>query len=263
MKKFYSLLAATAMVATVSAQNLVQNPSFESGFTGGWAKTSTNYTEPVVVEGGAQDGNKYVKYENLTKTTGFYQNIPVNAGEKYVLTFYYKAKSTESGKTRLVRLWSVFRDKDGEVIYLAGDKNNATEDPLRTKNDYLPVVENWTKHEVEFTAPAEVVSLDLAVRAYRGGTVSFDNFSLVKKSDLAVIETDAKINNIVKNTVVENQILFGAKANVKIYNANGQVVKTASVNDGEALNVSALPKGFYVVAAEVNGQAVSQKIIKK
>ena len=44
---------------------------------------------------------------------------------------------------------------------------------------------------------------------------------------------------------------------------NGQVVKTANVTENSRLNVSELPKGIYIVSGTVNGQAVSQKVMKK
>lgn len=68
---------------------------------------------------------------------------------------------------------------------------------------------------------------------------------------------------LVKNTSVENTLVFGVKSNVKIYNANGQLVKSIAVVEGQEVNVSALPKGIYIVTGEVNGKVASQKIIKK
>lgn len=69
--------------------------------------------------------------------------------------------------------------------------------------------------------------------------------------------------NLVKSTVVKDVLTFGAKANVKVVNFNGQVLKSVSVENGTTLDVSSLPKGIYVVTGEVNGQSVSQKIVKE
>lgn len=80
---------------------------------------------------------------------------------------------------------------------------------------------------------------------------------------LSAVEVNGKKLTFIKNTVVNDAILFGAKADVKIYDMNGRMVKAASVNDGTQLNVSALAKGIYIVAGEVEGQKVTQKIIKK
>ncbi len=80
---------------------------------------------------------------------------------------------------------------------------------------------------------------------------------------LSVSNVNGTKVTLVKNTIVNNTVVFGAKANVNIVNANGQVVKTAAVADGTSLDVSSLSKGMYIITAEVNGQTVSQKIIKK
>lgn len=81
-------------------------------------------------------------------------------------------------------------------------------------------------------------------------------------TQLSVSDVNGLKVTLVKNSNVKNTIVFGAKANVQILNANGQVVKTAAVNDNSTLDVSSLAKGMYIVTADVNGQKVSQKIIK-
>lgn len=82
-------------------------------------------------------------------------------------------------------------------------------------------------------------------------------------SFLATIDLNSKKLNLVRNTKVTNEINFGEKANVKIYNVSGSLVKSASVEKGGSLNVSSLAKGVYLVTGDVNGQTVSQKIIKE
>jgi hypothetical protein len=50
--------------------------------------------------------------------------------------------------------------------------------------------------------------------------------------------------NLVKSTVVKDVLTFGAKANVKVVNFNGQVLKSVSVENGTTLDVSSLAKEF-------------------
>lgn len=76
---------------------------------------------------------------------------------------------------------------------------------------------------------------------------------------LAVGDVNATKVNLVKNTVVEKNILFAAKADVQILNINGHVVKTASVNENTSLDVTSLAKGMYVVTATVNGKQFLRK----
>ena len=117
------------------------------------------------------------------------------------------------------------------------------------------------------TAPAALsgIAIREAGSATTGtGTVTLDN--LVVKTytpSLSTIDFNSQKLNLVKNTKVTNEITFGEKANVKIYNVSGSLVKSASVEKNTSLNVSSLPKGIYVVTGEVNGQSVSQKIVKE
>ena len=117
------------------------------------------------------------------------------------------------------------------------------------------------------TAPAALsgIAIREAGSATTGtGTVTLDD--LVVKTytpSLSTIDFNSQKLNLVKNTKVNNEINFGEKANVKIYSTNGLLVKSASVDKNSSLNVSSLPKGVYVVTGEVNGQSVSQKIVKE
>ena len=66
--------------------------------------------------------------------------------------------------------------------------------------------------------------------------------------------------------MVDNTLSFQTKGNasVKVYNANGQLVKSATISAQNAnVNVANLRKGNYVVTAELNGETVVQKIIKQ
>ncbi|MDF2552719.1 MAG: C-terminal target protein [Chryseobacterium sp.] len=96
--------------------------------------------------------------------------------------------------------------------------------------------------------------------------IEIDNLVVTTTSPivLAVSDLNKIKSSFVKNTFVKNEeITFGADVkDVKIYTLTGQVVKTASVKDGAALNVAELAKGNYIVTGTVNNQPVSQKILK-
>ena len=97
--------------------------------------------------------------------------------------------------------------------------------------------------------------------------LAVDDFSLTpKNSTLSVGDVIKSKNIFLKNTMVDNTLSFQTKgkASVKVYNANGQLVKTANVSAQNAnVNVANLPKGNYVVTAVLDGETVSQKILKK
>lgn len=95
--------------------------------------------------------------------------------------------------------------------------------------------------------------------------IVLDNVSWTTPT-LSVGDISKTKNIFLKNTMVDNTLSFQTKGNasVKVYNANGQLVKTANVSAQNAnVNVANLPKGNYVVTAELNGETVSQKILKK
>ena len=96
-----------------------------------------------------------------------------------------------------------------------------------------------------------------------GAQTTLDNFVWTANATAAVVDINSNKVNLVKNTVVANKIMFATKADVQILNMNGQVVKTASVNENTSLDVATLTKGMYIVTATVNGKTVSQKVIKK
>lgn len=95
--------------------------------------------------------------------------------------------------------------------------------------------------------------------------LAIDDFSLTPQQSTSLGTTDnaASKKVFVKTTSVDNEIHFGAKSEVKIYSAAGQLVKTASVSENGVLNVADLHKGIYIVTGNVAGKAVSEKIIKK
>ena len=97
--------------------------------------------------------------------------------------------------------------------------------------------------------------------------LAIDDFSLTpKNSTLSAIDVLKSKNIFLKNTMVDNTLSFQTKGNatVRVYNTNGQLVKSDTISAQNAnVNVANLPKGNYVVTAELNGETVSQKILKK
>ena len=97
--------------------------------------------------------------------------------------------------------------------------------------------------------------------------LAIDDFSLTPINSTLSVNDISKTKNIfLKNSLVDNTLSFQTKGNatVRVYNTNGQLVKSDTMSAQNAnVNVSNLPKGNYVVTAELNGETVSQKILKK
>lgn len=97
-------------------------------------------------------------------------------------------------------------------------------------------------------------------------TTTYQIDKVTISTSLGIKDLNKTKNIFLKNTMVDNTLSFQTKGNatVRVYNTNGQLVKTANVSAQNAnVNVANLPKGNYVVTAELNGETVSQKILKK
>ncbi len=90
-----------------------------------------------------------------------------------------------------------------------------------------------------------------------------DDISWTATGSLGTVEVKEKKHIFVKNTSVDKEIYFGTKSDIKIFNVNGQIVRTASVSENGSVNVENLQSGIYFVTGIANGISVSEKIIKK
>lgn len=239
MTKFYSLLAAVALTATVNAQETVATYTVTG--TNNVALADGTLNSNVTYTWGSGSNSNPPKYF----TTGA-------AGRMY-------AKNTLTvvvPSNQVITKFEVLGAAGGDYLvsqYTIDGGAPATA-PKTGTVDYtvVPATEGST---IVFTAGSNVTS----------GHSRFVSFKVTykPKETMAVVDATKGKANLVKNTIVSNELIFGASAKVSVYNTAGQIVKTAEVSDNSRLDVSALPKGTYVVTGLVNGQAVSQKVIKK
>lgn len=267
MKKLYSILAVVAMTSVANAQtNLVQNPGFENADLAPWAAgTMASYTAPTISTTEFKEGSKSAGYDRPSATTGFYQNVALEPNTEYVLSFWYKAISYRTAGTtqgNIFRIWSFTKDTTGTAVYLFP---NAQQDPLRSNNGYLPLAQEWTKHEITFTTNDRVASIDFAFRVYGNGTAYVDDTSIVKKSDLSVVNVNTLEKSVKLNTVVEDKLtIFTAeKVTVNVYSLEGKLVSSNRVSNGESINFAGVQKGNYIVTIDNGSSKISKKIIKK
>lgn len=125
----------------------------------------------------------------------------------------------------------------------------------------------WSLKTASGTIPS---ATNLRIKFTKATTTSgfrIDDIKLVGTlKTLSVNDVIASKNITLKNTVVDNALSFQTKGNatVKVYNMNGQLVKSSVISvSNSTVDVASLPKGNYVVTSELNGEKVSQKIIKK
>lgn len=257
MKKFYSLVAVAMMATAVNAQELLTNPNFENGLAPWAAGTTASYTAPTIATDGGQSGASYATYGTPSATTGFYQNVPVTEGKTYVISFWYKAGASNS-----TRLWSVYKNSDGAAVWTTADSST---DAFRTNNKYLPSASEWTFHTAEMPAGTGATSLDVAVRAYRTGVSSFDNFSVYEKGTLSVADVKTLENTVKFNTVVDDvlRVQTSERVTLNVYSAEGRLVSSNRVSNNDTVNMQGLVKGVYIVVVDNGAAKFSKKVVKK
>ena len=261
MKKIYSLFAVAVLSVSAYSQTTVLTEDF-AAYTKGGNTTSSGTTAPdgtdiynpgtTVLPAGVPSANF------PTGTKVYMAGGMVKLGSSSLagsMTSKVVDLSTDGGNVTVsfdVKGWSAV---EGDI------KVTITGQAPKTVTYAALMSGSLESKSVSFTggvANSTVTIETTAKRAY------IDNFKVVTgDATMAVVDANASKATLVKNTVVDTNIIFAAKADVKVINANGQVVKTASVNENTTLDVASLAKGMYIVTGTVNGQAVSQKIIKK
>lgn len=265
MKKIFTILSLISVAALTNAQNLVQNPGFESGLAPWAAGTVTSYTAPMISTTEFHSGAQSAGYEVASATTGFYQNVTISPSTEYVLSFWYKASSQRDPLStsygNIFRVWSINKDSAGAAVYTSETSND---DPLRTNNGYLPLSEEWVQHSVPFTSHANAASIDVAFRVYGNGTAFVDDVELVA-ANLAVVDVKEFDRQVKMNTLVGDQLTLRLpeKSTVNIYSIDGKLVSSNRVSDGGSVNTAGLQKGNYIVTVDNGTAKISRKVIKK
>ena len=277
MKKVFTILGLTAL-ATMNAQ-IVINEVYGGGGNSG--STFKNDFVELINRGSASVTltGAYLQYGSATGvfqgtgSTPLLQALPtitLQAGQTYLIQQaagaggttnlptpdYVPPVGTEfgmsgtAGKIALTTNGTVVTSAtDANVVDLVGFGSNAS---IFEGSGPAPAPSNSTS-----VSRTNGIDTNNNAADFIAGTPTPQN-----STQLAVSDVNGVKINLVKNSNFTNTLVFGAKANVQIISANGQVVKSASVTDNARLDVSSLPKGMYIISAEVNGQKVSQKVMK-
>lgn len=281
MKKLYSFLAVAFASATIFAQAFTATYDFAESLTSADAGsyTGSNFTTSLF----SGSGISYIstttnRYANSGASlagldTGVYMEVTVTPASSYKMSISSISMRLQRSGTG-PRDFAVRTSVDGFATNLP-----ATVDPVNAEltviapNVFHYVNDISTGQSGATITPTTIndITAPITIRIYpfnaeaASGTFSVDDvvISGTVVSTLAVSDLINANSNFVKNTFIDSDINFGAKADVKIFSMNGQVVKSASVSENKSMNVADLAPGMYIVTGMVNGQAVSQKIMKK
>ncbi len=229
-------------------------------------KTEYTFTLNVPSQTGLAGSNSGAEYflmlssQSGTSVSNFYGRLFIKkgSGAGYVLGI---SNSTSTAVYSTVEL-PVATDVSVKVAFSVSGSNSTS---TLTINNETPIT---STSAVAPTVLKSVVIRQAGSATAGTGNVSIDNLVVTTypSNTLSVGDITKTKNIFVKNTMVDNTLSFQTKGNatVRVYNTNGQLVKTANVSAQNAnVNVANLPKGNYVVTAELNGETVSQKILKK
>ena len=264
------LLADGSKVNLVAGKSEDVNKAFSTDYVINPAELNkTEYTLTLNVPsqtglaGSSAGGEYFLMLSNQSGNTGlntFFARLFIRkgTGAGYVLGISNNSSTAVYSTVEL----PVATDVSVKVAFSVSGTNSTS---TLTINSETPITST--------SAVAPTVLKSVAIRqagtASAGtGNVSIDNLVVTTYPSSVLATTDViKSKNIfLKNTMVDNTLSFQTKGNasVKVYNANGQLVKSATISAQNAnVDVASLPKGNYVVTAELNGEKISQKVIKK
>ena len=229
-------------------------------------KTEYTFTLNVPSQTGLAGSNSGAEYflmlssQSGTSVSNFYGRLFIKkgSGAGYVLGI---SNSTSTAVYSTVEL-PVATDVSVKVAFSVSGSNSTS---TLTINNETPIT---STSAVAPTVLKSVVIRQAGSATAGTGNVSIDNLVVTTypSNTLSVGDITKTKNIFVKNTMVDNTLSFQTKGNatVRVYNTNGQLVKSATISAQNAnVNVANLPKGNYVVTAELDGETVSQKILKK
>ena len=255
--------------ALTFGQNVITNGSFETWNTAtppapeGWLITlGTNGGSVTQETTLVQDGTSSVK---LTAPNGTGNNrigftdIPVVAGTSYTIMYWYNDQ-TDAAR---FRHWGSWRS---DSAALPSGQQSATFQPA----EYLLNTTGWEQVTATAVAPVGATYLRLDFRSFQdvsgGGSVYVDNVVAGVTGTLSVAQNDIAGLKIYPNPV-NNGNLFITTANndtkaVQIFDVVGKMVVNTTVNS-QAINVSALHSGVYVVKVTEAGKTATRKLVIK
>ncbi|AYZ13661.1 T9SS C-terminal target domain-containing protein [Chryseobacterium arthrosphaerae] len=266
MKKLYSLVAVAMFAATSFAQTTIYSENLGAGGNGvaitsynGWENAS-----PIVYSGTSD-------VRNTTTSSGYAGasgagNILFNASSDTFIISGIDTSAYTDIQLSLGHFKATSASSNEVAISVSTDGTNWT--PLSYTRPTGSNTSNWILITPTGNIPSTTnlsIKFDSSVfPTTNPPQMRIDDIKLTGTSiTLGTSNVNKSKNVFIKNTVVNNDITFGAKSDVKVFNMAGQVVKTASVSENQSLNVSDLQQGTYIVTGTVNGKNISEKVIKK
>jgi hypothetical protein len=272
MKKIFTILSVSILGGYASSQVVINEVYTAGGNSGSVIKQDfvelyNRGMSPVTLT------NAYLQYGGATAAMTAYAlptPITLSPGQYYLI-------QGAAGSNGTVNLYA----PDATIIGLS---MSATAGKIALTSDNMIVTSSSQSNVIDLvgwgstaslyeagTAPVHAATTSISRTNgvdTNNNTADFSTGALSPTNSLnqVTLEVNELSNSkvmLVKSVLISDAVVFGTKANIKLINMSGQVLKIASVDNGTSLDVSSLPKGVYMILAEANGEKMFQKIIKK
>lgn len=273
MKRIFTFLGVVATTLVINAQDLAfSGGDFENfeAFVGGL----NNYglkSYAVLGQGQGVDGSNSLNITANPSANHYVFTALTPAGiPNDVEAITFMVKGTSNNKSLSL---NVYKEGGSEYYkFNVGVLNSDVTITPSNGNSYSGSIDTagqWVKVTLDLSQISDYNKdsatdfFALKVGKQSDFAIDLDNFKLVSTS-LGVIDLDVvKSTSFVKNTIVNDELNFATKADVKVFDMMGREVKSASVSENKSLDLSGLSNGTYIVTGMINGEKVSEKIIKK
>lgn len=249
MKNFTLLLFFLAVSLACSAQNLIVNGDFETDMLEPWGGfnnqvTTDDLTSSLV--GNANNGEASI-----------FQEFDVTPGETYKVTFQYRWVSGPQNYNCIVRIKDA-ANLPTNLNLIGGTIDNGY------KLDETP--DMWFDAEFSFSPPEGVTKVRLLYyKANQNRPLRIDNVSVVLDETSSVTELQQVFNFRAAPNPASDLVNISADQPidwVELYAISGQLLSRQVLNSDRAqLDVSNLPKGLYVVKAQIANRVGAYKLI--
>lgn len=264
MKKLYTLLLAAAVSFTANAQ--LTNGNLEA-----WVNNTTPegfspapFTAGVTKESTIKHGGMFsAKHQTPTLPSSSGTSVKIQnetaavvTGVSYTISYWY----LDNDPAAKARPWIYWLNATNATI--ADNESDFRPSTYSTDN---PAWQQWT---VTVVAPAGATKLRFEMRSYAdgtagGGVIYYDDMSVtsaLKVNDNSINGLNVYPNPVTSGTFYINTDLNEVKT-VTIFDVLGkQVLKTRTNN---AVNVSALNSGVYILKITENGATATRKLVIK
>ena len=264
MKKLYTLLFAAAVSFTANAQ--LTNGNLEN-----WVDNNTpeSFSPAPYTAGVSKEAN--IKHGGMFSAKHTTPTLPSSSGTS--VKIQNETAVVVPGTTYTISYWYLDNDpaaKSRPWIYWLNDAFStipANESEFRpaTYSTDNPEWQLWTTTVV---APAGAAKLRFEMRSYAdgtagGGVIYYDDMSVT--SPMKVSQNSINGLNVYPNPVTSGTFYINTDSNdvksVSIFDVLGkQVLKTKTNN---AVNVSALTSGVYILKITENGSTATRKLVIK